>query len=73
MHTLTNPEMVKEYMWALSNIAADNTKFADLILMNKDIFNELTTNANHPNVSLRAEAVTTICIILFSVDPVKLF
>jgi hypothetical protein len=37
MHSMTSVNLVKDYMWAISNLVADNEKVATLVLNNTNI------------------------------------
>lgn len=37
MHSMTSVNLVKDYMWAISNIVADNEKVATIVLKNTNI------------------------------------
>ena len=32
MHSMTSPNLVKDYLWSISNIVADNEKIATVVL-----------------------------------------
>lgn len=69
MHTMTNEEMIKNYMWCIGNIVADSALNADAVLMNTNIMQELITTTLHQSPTVRSETAIAVLVCLYTATP----